>query len=45
MTFLSANLDGGTLPFLACPVGGRLSLAAAMTLTRPPARRYFARPQ
>ena len=38
LTLLSANLDGGTLPFLACLVGGSLSLAAASTLTRPPAR-------
>lgn len=35
---------GGGIPALACLVGGGLSLRAAIELTKPPARQYFARP-
>jgi hypothetical protein len=36
--------EGGGIPALACLVGGGLSLRAAIWLTQPPARQYFARP-
>jgi hypothetical protein len=36
--------EGGGVPALACLVGGGLSLRAAIWLSQPPARQYFARP-
>jgi hypothetical protein len=36
--------EGGGVPALACLVGGGLSLTAAIWLTKPPARQYFAAP-
>lgn len=36
--------EGGGIPALACLVGGGLSLRAAVWLTQPPARQYFAPP-
>jgi hypothetical protein len=44
LCFLTANLDGGLLPFCAGFFGGNMSLVAAIGLTRPPARQYFATP-
>lgn len=43
LCFLTANLDGGLIPFCAGFFGGSMSLVAAIGLTRPPARRHFAR--
>jgi hypothetical protein len=44
LCLLTANLDGGFIPFCAGFGGGILSLVAAIWLTKPPARQYFARP-
>lgn len=44
LCLLTANLDGGFIPFCAGFGGGIMSLVAAIWLTRPPARQYFARP-
>jgi hypothetical protein len=45
LCLLTANLDGGLIPFCAGFAGGILSLTAAIWLTRPPARQYFATPR
>jgi hypothetical protein len=45
LCLLTFNLDGGFIPFCAGAVGGIMSLVAAILLTRPPARQYFARPR
>jgi MFS family permease len=41
LCLLTANLDGGLLPFCAGLGGGGLSLAAAIWLNGPPARQYL----
>ena len=44
LTLPAAVPEGGGIPALACLVGGGLSLLAAIGLTKPPARQYFAAP-
>jgi hypothetical protein len=44
LCFLTANLDGGLIPFCAAFFGGIMSLVAAIGLTTPPAGQYFATP-
>jgi hypothetical protein len=42
LTLPAAIPEGSGIPALACLVGGSLSLTAAIGLTRPPAKQYFA---